>query len=798
MDHTKHPLYQEYLNEKNKSGNQPQAQSSTNEQPQSNFKGIDYGIEKHPLYAQYKAEKARTKQTIQNHENSWKDEITPYVPDFAEGFVLGGVKGLSEYGASGAKLLGSDKWQDRFSNVRRFAEQQIKKDDSEIGAFVGEMIVDPLNLAPAGLVNVGTKMQRVGKSMLYGAGVGATTMAAKNYGNDDITTDQKIFEMGVGGAVNSLINGVIAGVTKGRVAGIDAGALKNPDGSQKSNEEVFSALRNNPEAFALNPQEADVIVNEIVKEQAKFTQPKFDPQFARETPRPQQPYTPNFQMRPNHPPAVMSKQEALQVILRHANEQARAKGGVLPYPQAIEKSTMQPQPQAQQQPITLSELQSHPRYNELVEMRRGVSAAESKNPQFMTTRGGYRELDGYGGENKHAYDFPHYEQNQNYDFHTTKQDINKLESGKVDSETLWKLQQDLSTLDNHPDWAKRLDDSPVKMSERDWEEANTVFAKFGDNLAAGTVAGISEDENGNLTFDPEKFLIGLGGYTAVKTALKNKQVQGKLKEYAQRAVDMVDMNPQVHKERGFNAMFVGAKGNEIGAFSDMATKKTMREIDDSGINYKPIPKQKIEFDGREFEQNYASLDEIIDHPELFAKYPELKNMQVSVSNDFGTGGSYSPAVNSIQLNKGNTRVRTNEQIAKRQEKIRELSENPIDDNYTRLLEELQKPNMPEAHYEKVMELLEQTPTQKRIDAIGEQILEIKNNISKDGSVHLTDDGKSTLLHEIQHSIQEKENWARGGSPDNFKQAAPDETIDKRNQEFSLIDELSKKHKVRDW
>jgi len=703
MDHTKHPLYQEYLNEKNKSGNQPQAQLSTNEQPQSNFKGIDYGIEKHPLYAQYKAEKAQSKQTIQNHENSWKDEITPYVPDFAEGFVLGGVKGLSEYGASGAKLLGSDKWQDRFSNVRRFAEQQIKKDDSEIGAFVGEMIVDPLNLAPSGLVNVGTKMQRVGKSMLYGAGVGATTMAAKNYGNDDITTDQKVFEMGVGGAFNSLINGVIAGVTKGRVAGIDAGALKNPDGTQKSNEEVFAALKSNPEAFGLNPQEAEVVTGEIVKEQAKFTQPKFDPQFARETPRPQQPYTPNFQMRPNHPPAVMGKQEALQVILRHANKQAHAKGEPMPYPQAEAKPMMQPQAEA----TTLSELQSHPRYNELVEMRRGVSAAESQNPQFMTTRGGYRELDGFGGENKHAYDFPHYEKNPNYDFHTTKQDVANLERGKVDDSTLWKIKQDLDTLDNHPDWAKRLDDSPVQMSAKDWEEANTVFAKFGDNLAAGVVAGIGEDENGNLTFDPEKFLIGLGGYTAVKAALKNKQVQGRLKEYAQRAINEIDYGTS-HRANfgrsivGQQNMFVGGKAGEAGAFSDVATKKTMREIDDSEALWS-IGALK---------NGKAKLSDVLDHKELYAKYPQLKDVNVEVNPNMGAKGQFIETEGA-----GNFLI------------IRDATD-------TR-----------------------------------------------------------TMLHEIQHAIQGKEGWARGGSPDNFKQATPDETIDKLNQEFSLIDELSKKHKV---
>ena len=63
------------------------------------------------------------------------------------------------------------------------------------------------------------------------------------------------------------------------------------------------------------------------------------------------------------------------------------------------------------------------------------------------------------------------------------------------------------------------------MPDEDWIEAQNVFAKGGDNLVAGTVAGLEEDENGNLTLNPEKFVLGLGGYTAVKAIAKNKTVQ---------------------------------------------------------------------------------------------------------------------------------------------------------------------------------------------------------------------------------------------------------------------------------
>lgn len=47
------------------------------------------------------------------------------------------------------------------------------------------------------------------------------------------------------------------------------------------------------------------------------------------------------------------------------------------------------------------------------------------------------------------------------------------------------------------------------------------FAKFSDNLLAGTLAGVETDEDGNIVgFNPEDFVIGLGGYTVAKQSAK--------------------------------------------------------------------------------------------------------------------------------------------------------------------------------------------------------------------------------------------------------------------------------------
>ena len=49
---------------------------------------------------------------------------------------------------------------------------------------------------------------------------------------------------------------------------------------------------------------------------------------------------------------------------------------------------------------------------------------------------------------------------------------------------------------------------PADMSDEDWAEANMLFAKGVDNLAVGAYAGFNKDEEGNITFDPEKFVLG--------------------------------------------------------------------------------------------------------------------------------------------------------------------------------------------------------------------------------------------------------------------------------------------------
>lgn len=69
---------------------------------------------------------------------------------------------------------------------------------------------------------------------------------------------------------------------------------------------------------------------------------------------------------------------------------------------------------------------------------------------------------------------------------------------------------------------------------------DVISAKFGDNVAAGLVAGIEEDENGNITFDPAKFVMGMGGYTVAKEVLKASAKHPKISDKVNKWLDDIE------------------------------------------------------------------------------------------------------------------------------------------------------------------------------------------------------------------------------------------------------------------
>ncbi|MDT8337567.1 MAG: LPD38 domain-containing protein [Sulfurimonas sp.] len=114
------------------------------------------------------------------------------------------------------------------------------------------------------------------------------------------------------------------------------------------------------------------------------------------------------------------------------------------------------------QDTEFTELQNHPRYKSLLDMRKDIYAKDAASVNNLVQAGAGRELDGHGGTDKNTYDKAQYERNYRADFLLTKSDITRLGKGEIDTELLAKLKADLGVLDNSPEYAASQYDNFVQ------------------------------------------------------------------------------------------------------------------------------------------------------------------------------------------------------------------------------------------------------------------------------------------------------------------------------------------------
>ncbi len=135
-------------------------------------------------------------------------------------------------------------------------------------------------------------------------------------------------------------------------------------------------------------------------------------------------------------------------------------------------------------------LQLHPRYDELIDMRKDVSAKDSRSPNNrVQTRQVIKDNDKLGGEDRTKVVGAIDEKNYNHDFALTKQDIKAIEDGKITPELEQKLKDDLTVLDTHPDWSVP-DDINMRLTKElmgDDYSSNKYVNKDGDIVENGKV-----------------------------------------------------------------------------------------------------------------------------------------------------------------------------------------------------------------------------------------------------------------------------------------------------------------------
>ena len=288
---------------------------------------------------------------------------------------------------------------------RRQSENYVK--DSSVGE-VGAMSTDPLNVLLAG---EGGAISRA----LQGAGVGSL-MASRdaNINNQEIDPKQL--------AANSILMGALTGghalLSKGKTSEITNGMTDQEKQVAQGLSDRFNRPSETVETITDRPDyktmdELKTYISENDKggqAQADFFEKQMDLWAKAE----------NIRRAEEGRAPVTAEQIANDFILNYDKTKQ----------DTINSNS------------TLADLQSNPRYQELMDIRRDIP---SKDTQYSQTLSQPRGTDAYGNWYGASYDH-----NFNADFELTKADVKAIESGKATPEQIAKLRNDLGRLDNDP------------------------------------------------------------------------------------------------------------------------------------------------------------------------------------------------------------------------------------------------------------------------------------------------------------------------------------------------------------
>jgi hypothetical protein len=176
-------------------------------------------------------------------------------------FFEAGADNLYDYAASINKALGMNEGAEFWNRLRR--KNEVEGGKHEYARLAGSMLLDPVNLTPAGIVSKGSKAARIAKSAAAGAGIGAATTAFHQYGRGELSAEHLAAGTGIVGGLNALIAAATRGKVKEAIKSADD--LNKPEvqetirsAAQSDEGKAWAeALANNPEAFGLKRAEAD-------------------------------------------------------------------------------------------------------------------------------------------------------------------------------------------------------------------------------------------------------------------------------------------------------------------------------------------------------------------------------------------------------------------------------------------------------------------------------------------------------------------------------------------------------------
>ena len=254
---------------------------------------------------------------------------------------------------------------------------------------------------------------------------------------------------------------------------------------------------------------------------------------------------------------------------------------------------------------------------------------------------------------------------------------------------------------------------------------------------------------------------------------------------------------------------------QTGWFKDPADKRWKFEISDIDTKLAPVPANKKV---RTNDPTKYYTSEVFDHPELFAAYPQLRNVefeQVKGLAETGAAGSYTHGQRGGGWSDTRPKIKLDAQLTPDVLDRMQLLERKLDKDTASYREQIEydafRNTYPE--YMSVEEwalkeraesgdrfaTAEEMATAKEVgysEIYGDSYLEtLLGRESRDRIRNAGDQGRSTMLHELQHAVQDIENFGQGSNPyvsqrgyDDLAQRGMERRQDAGTLPSALIDE----------
>lgn len=221
--------------------------------------------------------------------------------------------------------------------------------------------------------------------------------------------------------------------------------------------------------------------------------------------------------------------------------------------------------------------------------------------------------------------------------------------------------------------------------------------------------------------------------------------------------------------------------------------KWRQEIDDSSAMMKtgtPLPQTSI---NGELHPDFKVKD-AMRHDPLFAAYPSTAEIQQSFMSGRGNMGEYRPGMDWISLDKRYSQQIQSESGAESvkaaQKALDEFSQRPRVQKYDKLLDQVADKYGFGERMDKTIQRFGIGIERER-ESLVKKLLDAKQLANERAmGTGITNDAKTTQLHELQHAIQQREGFAKGGGINEFT-SDMDALAKLNNMSYSEMDDFQK-------